>query len=79
MCGVAVIQNPLGTIPTLEADGRVFINTTDVIAYLLQHAPRKVKAGTPAVIEAVHNQKYDPNFSMLVAVCFPSNLHLAVG
>ncbi|KAJ7808611.1 hypothetical protein B0H14DRAFT_2460936 [Mycena olivaceomarginata] len=59
--------NPLGTIPTLEADGRVFTNTTEVIAYLLQHAPRKVKAGTPAVIEAVHDQKYDPNFSMLVA------------
>ncbi|KAJ7745836.1 hypothetical protein DFH07DRAFT_833307 [Mycena maculata] len=59
--------NPNGTVPTLEVDGKVYPTTAEITAYLVQHAPVKVKVGTPAIIEAVHDERYDPNFSMLVA------------
>lgn len=64
-----MLQNPNGTTATLEAGGKVYTSTTDVIAHLVEHAPRKVKVGTPAIIAAVHDDKYDPNFALLLAVC----------
>ncbi|KAF8137933.1 hypothetical protein K438DRAFT_1996590 [Mycena galopus ATCC 62051] len=59
--------NPNGTTAALEAGGKVYTSTTDVIAHLVEQAPRKVKVGTPAIIAAVHDDKYDPNFALLLA------------
>ncbi|KAJ6535138.1 hypothetical protein B0H19DRAFT_1223049 [Mycena capillaripes] len=59
--------NPNGTTATLEADGKVYTSTADVIAHLVEQAPCKVKVGTPAIIAAVHDDKYDPNFALLLA------------
>ncbi|KAJ7087000.1 hypothetical protein C8R44DRAFT_893391 [Mycena epipterygia] len=44
--------------------GAIYTNSTDVISYLVQHAPVKVQAGAPS---GIHNDKYDPNFSMFIA------------
>jgi len=59
-------KNPDATLPTLEADGKVYTNTTDVIAYLVQNAPVKVKTGS-SIIQTVHEDKYDPNFALLLS------------
>jgi hypothetical protein len=64
-----MLQNPNGTTATLEAGGKVYASTTDVIAHLVEQAPRKVKVGTLAIIAAVHDDKYNPNFALLLAVC----------
>ncbi|KAJ7642027.1 hypothetical protein FB45DRAFT_786155 [Roridomyces roridus] len=60
--------NPNGTTPTLEADGKVYTSTADVISYLIQNAPRKPgREATVAIIEAIHDDEYDPNFVLLSA------------
>ncbi|KAJ6496831.1 hypothetical protein DFH09DRAFT_1376330 [Mycena vulgaris] len=46
--------NPNGTVPTLE------------FVCLVKDAPRKVAAGT-AIIVAIHDQQYDPNFAVFLA------------
>ncbi|KAJ6574818.1 hypothetical protein B0H19DRAFT_1254469 [Mycena capillaripes] len=58
--------NPNGTLPTLEADGKVYTSTADVVATLVKDAPNKVKAGS-SFIETIHEERYDPNFAMLLA------------
>ncbi|KAJ6604356.1 hypothetical protein DFH09DRAFT_1242370 [Mycena vulgaris] len=60
--------NPQGTIPTLESDGQVYTSTATAVATLIKGAPLKVKAGS-AIIETIHDDKYDPNFAMLLSVC----------
>ncbi|KAH9946687.1 hypothetical protein B0H21DRAFT_394597 [Amylocystis lapponica] len=57
--------NTNATLPTLEADGKVYTNTKDVTHYLVENAPKKVAAGT-AFIEKLHENKYDPNFPLLL-------------
>ncbi|KAJ6609783.1 hypothetical protein B0H10DRAFT_2225584 [Mycena sp. CBHHK59/15] len=56
--------NPNGTVPTLEADGKVYTNT-DNISYLAKNATGKVKEGNPSIIQAIHDDRYDPNFAIL--------------
>ncbi|KAJ7659565.1 hypothetical protein DFH06DRAFT_1269111 [Mycena polygramma] len=58
--------NPNGTIPTLEADSKVYTSTAEVIAALAKGAPTKVKSGS-SFIETIHDAKYDPNFALLLA------------
>ncbi|KAJ7139837.1 hypothetical protein C8R44DRAFT_606389 [Mycena epipterygia] len=58
--------NDKGTLPTLEADGKVYTTTAEVIAALVKDAPVKVKAGT-AIIDTIHDDKFDPNFAMFLS------------
>ncbi|KAJ7042531.1 hypothetical protein C8F04DRAFT_1208019 [Mycena alexandri] len=58
--------NPNGTLPTLEADGKVYTSTADVVAYLAKESSTNVKAATE-ITTTIHEQKYDPNFAM--ALC----------
>lgn len=60
-------QNPHATLPTLQADGKVYTNTADVTSYLVKHAPIKVKTGS-SLIAQIHEEQYDPNFAFLLAV-----------
>ena len=48
-------------------DGKAYTSTKDVIAYLVEHAPKKVARGT-AFIDKVHEDKFDPNAPLLLAV-----------
>ncbi|KAJ7169595.1 hypothetical protein C8R46DRAFT_1349621 [Mycena filopes] len=57
--------NPNGTLPTLEADGKVYTTTADVVAYLAKESSTKVKAATE-ITTTIHEQKYDPNFAMVL-------------
>ncbi|KAF7436997.1 hypothetical protein PC9H_003831 [Pleurotus ostreatus] len=59
--------NPNATLPTLEADGKAYTSTTDVTAYLVQNAPKKVKAGDADFIKEIHEDSIDPNFALLLA------------
>lgn len=36
----------------------------------MKNAPVKVQPGDAALIELIHEDKYDPNFALLLAVCF---------
>jgi len=58
--------NPNATLPTLVADGKVYTSTAEVTDYLVKHAPKKVAPGT-AVITTLHEDKFDPNFPLLLA------------
>ncbi|KAJ6508855.1 hypothetical protein C8R45DRAFT_969051 [Mycena sanguinolenta] len=58
--------NPAATVPVLESDGKVYTSTEGVVACLVKDAPVKVKAGTAAIIETIHEQKYDPNFALFL-------------
>ncbi|KAH7924867.1 hypothetical protein BV22DRAFT_1065965 [Leucogyrophana mollusca] len=58
--------NPKGTLPTLEADGRAYTSTAEVTSYLVKHAPRPAAPGTPFIAK-LHDDKYDPNFPLLLA------------
>jgi len=58
--------NPNATLPTLQADGKVYTNTTDVVSYLVKTASVHVKTGS-SLISLVHEDKYDPNFALLLA------------
>ncbi|KAJ7659590.1 hypothetical protein DFH06DRAFT_1402591 [Mycena polygramma] len=62
------VTNPNGTVPTLEADGKVYTGTStaEVIAALAKGAPYKVKSGS-SLVETIHDEKYDPNFAVLLA------------
>ncbi|KAJ6577504.1 hypothetical protein B0H19DRAFT_1120164 [Mycena capillaripes] len=59
-------MNPQGTLPTLEADGKVYTSTAEAVALFVKEASVKVKTGS-AIIELIHEDKYDPNFAMLLA------------
>ncbi|KAJ7494853.1 hypothetical protein B0H11DRAFT_2003594 [Mycena galericulata] len=58
--------NPNGTLPTLEADGEFYTSTKDVIARLIKDSTVKVAVGT-SIIETVHEERFDPNFAMLLS------------
>ncbi|KAF7346262.1 GST N-terminal domain-containing protein [Mycena sanguinolenta] len=66
LCESRVEQNPAATIPVLESDGKVYTSTASVVACLVKDAPVKVKAGTAAIIETIHQQQYDPNFALFL-------------
>jgi len=57
--------NPKASLPTLQADGKVFTDTESVTGYLVKNAPKKVTPGT-AFIGKLHEDKYDPNFPLLL-------------
>ena len=63
-------QNPKGTLPALQANGQVFTDTESVTHWLVQNAPKKVAAGT-SFIGKLHEDKYDPNFPLLLVVSMP--------
>ncbi|KAH9857842.1 hypothetical protein C2E23DRAFT_864881 [Lenzites betulinus] len=58
--------NPHGTLPTLVVDGKAYTNTKDVVHYLVAHAPKKAAPGT-ALIDTVHEDRFDPNLPLLLA------------
>ncbi|EEB95385.1 hypothetical protein MPER_05655 [Moniliophthora perniciosa FA553] len=58
--------NPNATLPTLEADGKAYTSTKDVITYLVENASRPVKRGT-SFIDVIHEDKLDPNFALLLS------------
>ncbi|KAJ7762273.1 hypothetical protein B0H14DRAFT_2633958 [Mycena olivaceomarginata] len=60
-------MNPNGTLPIFESDGKLYTSTAEAVACLIKDAPLKVKTGS-AIIETIHEDKYDPNFTMLRAV-----------
>ncbi|EMD41806.1 hypothetical protein CERSUDRAFT_110368 [Gelatoporia subvermispora B] len=57
--------NPHGTVPALLADGKTYVSTAQVTRYLLENAPKKVASGT-SFIDKIHDDKYDPNFPLLI-------------
>ncbi|KAH8102593.1 hypothetical protein BXZ70DRAFT_1059164 [Cristinia sonorae] len=59
--------NPNATLPALVAEGRTYTTTTDVVRYLIGHAPKKVPYGNPALISRIHEDSLDPNFPLLAA------------
>ncbi|KAK7015877.1 hypothetical protein VNI00_019019 [Paramarasmius palmivorus] len=58
--------NPNATLPTLEANGKAYTSTKDVIAYLVENASRPVKKGTK-LIDIIHEDRLDPNFAFLLS------------
>jgi hypothetical protein len=54
-------------LPALQADGQVYINTSDVVSYLVKTASVKVKAGSD-LIPLIHEDRFDPNFAKVLAV-----------
>jgi hypothetical protein len=76
--------NPNATLPTLEAEGKVYTSTSAVVSYLCKHAPNPVALKDESVIELVHEgiawlssdnvyiniakARFDPNFALLLAV-----------
>lgn len=73
--------NPNGTLPTLQVDGEVYKNTTDVVRYLASHAPSPLPAPTPEqqeLIRIIHDEQYDPNFALLLAVRTFSSVHTPI-
>ncbi|KAG0709049.1 hypothetical protein DFH29DRAFT_890302 [Suillus ampliporus] len=60
--------NPQGTLPTLEAGGKAYTSTAEVTSYLVAHASSRV-AVTPGTefISKIHEERYDPNFPLLLA------------
>ncbi|EPT04259.1 hypothetical protein FOMPIDRAFT_1021944 [Fomitopsis schrenkii] len=57
--------NPKGTLPALQVDGQAFTDTQSVTHWLVKNAPKKVAAGT-SFIGKLHEDKYDPNFPLLL-------------
>jgi hypothetical protein len=60
-------QNANGTLPTLEADGKVYPDTTSATAYIIKHSLSSVTPGSP-LIALIHEDKYDPNFAKISLV-----------
>ncbi|KAF7365257.1 GST N-terminal domain-containing protein [Mycena venus] len=54
-------------LPVLESDGKVYTSTAAVVACLVRDAPVKVKVGTTAIINTIHEEKFDPNFALFLA------------
>ncbi|KAG8740617.1 hypothetical protein FRC12_015937 [Ceratobasidium sp. 428] len=60
--------NPNVTLPTLTTSEKTYTNTTDVVEWLVLHAPTPgTKTAHQNVITAVHRDNIDPNFSLLSA------------
>jgi len=70
------LQNPNATLPTLEANGKVYTSTADVTAHLIKHSPVPVKAGTD-FIQTIHQDSLDPNFAFMMAVSTISPLYIS--
>lgn len=58
--------NPKATLPTLTVGSSVYTDTKSVVSYLNSSAPSPVAKAT-AFTDLVHEQKYDPNFALLLA------------
>ncbi|KAG7098497.1 hypothetical protein E1B28_000441 [Marasmius oreades] len=58
--------NPNATLPTLEADGKAYNTTQDVVAHLIKLSGKNVKGGS-SFIQKIHEDQIDPNFSLLLA------------
>lgn len=73
-----IAKNPNATLPTLEADGKTFTNTTDVVHYLASIAPTPLPEPTAEqkeLIRIIHEDQYDPNFALLLVVSPFSYIH----
>lgn len=51
----------------MAVGGQSYTSTEEVTSYLVKHAPKPVKPGT-SFIAKIHEDKYDPNFPLLLAV-----------
>lgn len=59
--------NSKATLPTLTAGSNVYTDTKSVVSYLNSIAPSQVAKAT-AFTDLVHEDKYDPNTALLLAV-----------
>ncbi|KAK0505865.1 hypothetical protein EDD18DRAFT_1342217 [Armillaria luteobubalina] len=52
----------------INPSGKAYKSTTDVISYLVAHAPKPLSTPSShkAIIETVHEDQYDPNFALLL-------------
>ena len=64
---VACFQNPNATLPTLTHEGKSYTSTAEVIDYLVSISSTKVAPET-SITKVVHEDRIDPNFSMVAAV-----------
>ena len=64
---VALSQNPNATLPTLTHEGKSYTSTAEVIDYLVSISSTKVAPKT-SIPKVVHEDRIDPNFSMVAAV-----------
>jgi hypothetical protein len=64
---VASFQNPNATLPTLTHEGKSYTSTAEVIDYLVSISSTKVAPET-SITKVVHEDRIDPNFSMVAAV-----------
>lgn len=73
ICSLAITRkNPNATLPTLNANGKVYTTTADVISYLVQNAPKSVgKSSGTGLIKRIHEDDVDPNFALLLSVSSP--------
>jgi len=58
--------NPKATLPTLTADSSIYTDTTAVVSYLNSIARSPVSKSTEFTT-LLHEDKYDPNFALLLA------------
>jgi hypothetical protein len=59
--------NPKATLPTLTVGSTVYTDTASVVSYLNSVAASPVSEPTDFVT-LIHEDKYDPNFALLLAV-----------
>jgi len=60
--------NPLATLPTLVLEDKVLTDTTSVVKYLVENAPKPAgKASGTDFIKKIHEDDVDPNFALLSA------------
>ena len=59
--------NREATLPTLTAGSKVYTDTKSVVSYLNSIAPSPVAKPT-SFTDLIHEDKYDPNFALLLAV-----------
>ena len=64
---VVSFQNPNATLPTLTHEGKSYTSTAEVIDYLVSISSTKVAPET-SITKVVHEDRIDPNFSMVAAV-----------
>jgi hypothetical protein len=60
-------QNPNASLPTLTHEGKSYKSTAEVIDYLVSISSTKVAPET-SITKVVHEDRIDPNFSMVAAV-----------
>lgn len=52
----------------MTAGDKTYTTTDEVTHYLVENAPKKVKAGTKSFIERIHEDSLDPNFIFFAVV-----------